>query len=165
MEDALCSTWRNMPGGTKGYGSTIGNLVQTFKKELHKIRSQNKIVKNSLLGSTCTIDLPFSVETDMVVCEPVCDETIGSVVLYVVLKKQCKNSELYTENKMAVRMSSALSNNSNASTELYRLEELRTQKNYYNMGNAYSSQEDDNARIDNSYSSSTAAIGSKRTRY
>jgi hypothetical protein len=71
-------------------GSTVGNMVQAFKGKLHKICVANKVGIHSFLGSTMTLDLPFLVESDMVVCEPNWDQEIGSVVLYVVLKKQCK---------------------------------------------------------------------------
>jgi hypothetical protein len=115
MEDALSSTW-GATGRDASNGSTVGNMIQAFKKEIHKIRTQNKVSKNCLLGSTCTIDLPFQVETDMVVCEPNWERTIGSINLYVVLKKQSKKSEIYEENKMKVRMSNALANGNDCTT-------------------------------------------------
>jgi hypothetical protein len=89
-------------------GSTVSNMVQLFKKEIYKIRIQNKVCKNCLLGSTCTIDLPFQVESDMVNCEPNWDRTTGSINLYIVFKKQCKLNEVYQDNKMVVRITSSL---------------------------------------------------------
>lgn len=88
MEDALSTMWKNSTTHLNDYNvSTRSNMVQAFKKELHKIRLQNKVSNNCLLGSTCTINLPFQVESDMTVCEPNWDRTVGSVNLYVVIKK------------------------------------------------------------------------------
>jgi hypothetical protein len=108
MEDALSGTWSESRERSRNNGCTVSNMLQAFKKELHKVRTQNKLGKNCALGSTCTIDLPFQVESDMVVCEPNWDASIGSVNLYVVLKKQSKNTELYQDNRMRVRMTNAL---------------------------------------------------------
>jgi hypothetical protein len=64
--------------------------------------------QNSLLGSTCSIDLPFQVESEMVMCTPNWDRTIGSINLYVVLKKTAKLQDMYKENCMNVRVTNAL---------------------------------------------------------
>jgi hypothetical protein len=107
MQDALSSMCNNSTGNSN-YGSTIGNMIQSFRQQIHKIRVQNKVSKNCMLGSTCTVDLPFTVESDMVVCAPNWDKTIGSVNLYVVLKKMKKQQDMYKDNRMSVRITKAL---------------------------------------------------------
>jgi hypothetical protein len=108
VEDALSCVWNDSTSRDGHSASTVSNMVQAFKKELHKIRVQNKVSKNCMLGSTCSIDLPFQVESDMVVCEPNWDRTVGSVTLYTVMKKMCKSTEICPNNCMAVRITRAL---------------------------------------------------------
>jgi hypothetical protein len=154
MEDALSGTWTTSTGSTFNMhstsGSTVGNMVQAFKKELHKIRLQNKVGMKSLLGSKCTIDLPFQVESDMVVCQPNMEQEIGSVNLYIVLKKQCKKSEVYEENKMKVRMSNALSYEKQISNQNYSRERtprsmhLQAKNNLYQDTNNYYTDDNSN---------------------
>jgi hypothetical protein len=108
MQDALSGMCNNSTGNSSSYGSTMSNMIQAFRQEIHKIRVQNKISKNCTLGSTCTVDLPFTVETDMVICAPNWDKTIGSVNLYVVLKKMKKQQDMYKDNRMSVRVTKAL---------------------------------------------------------
>jgi hypothetical protein len=129
MEDALAGLWNENTNTGRGYsGSTVSNMVLAFKKEIHKIRVQNKLGKNSLLGGTCHIDLPFPVESDMVFCEPSWDKTIGSVNLYVVLKRICKNNDLYQDKRMAVRITNALGHDKKPE---YNPFHSTNNKNYY----------------------------------
>jgi hypothetical protein len=110
MQDALSVTWNaSVHDGTTSFGvaSTVSNILQAFEKELRKIRIQNKVTANNMLGSTVVVDLPFEVESDMVLCQPNLDRKFGSVILYVVLKKTLKKHDQFSVKRMSIRVSNA----------------------------------------------------------
>jgi hypothetical protein len=61
-----------------------------------------------MLGATCTIDLPFNLEAELVVCKTTWDCLIHSVNLYVVLKKKVKSEYQIGTKKMGVRICNGL---------------------------------------------------------
>jgi hypothetical protein len=79
MEDELSEQWEQ-EGKYNGL-STVSNILHSFAKELHKIRVQNKCTQNSMLGAKASIELPFQVEPEMVLCEPCLAISQGSVTL------------------------------------------------------------------------------------
>jgi hypothetical protein len=103
MEDALSVQWDEQDSKKrkcKG-SSTVSNILHAFAKELHKIWVQNKCTQNSMLGAKATIELPFQVEPEMVLCEPCLDISKGSVTLYVVCKKIGRVQDIQPTNRMA----------------------------------------------------------------
>jgi hypothetical protein len=100
MEEALSVEWNAKGASSRGGGvaSTVSNILQAFEKELYKMRLKNRVGDNNMLGGTATIQLPFRVEPDMVLCEPNLDRAVGSVNLYVVLKKALSSKDQYKKN-------------------------------------------------------------------
>jgi hypothetical protein len=94
-----------------GTSSTVSNILLAFESELHKLRTKNKVSNSTMLGSTCTIILPYMVEREMVLCSPNYDPDVGSVNLYIVLKKQSSARDEFSTNSMAVRVSNGYSKN------------------------------------------------------
>jgi hypothetical protein len=108
MQDALSVQW-NANGSTApigiGVANTVSNILQAFEKELRKIRIQNKVTANDMLGSTVKIPLPFEVESDMVLCQPNLERKYISVILYVVLKKTLKKQDQFSVKRMSICVS------------------------------------------------------------
>jgi hypothetical protein len=108
LEDALSVEWNSYgDNGTQGMGmaNTVSNILQAFEKELLKVRQQNKVTTNLMLGATAIIILPFQVETEPVLCQPNLDRKMGSCNLYVVLKRTVKKQDLIPAKRMAIRVS------------------------------------------------------------
>jgi hypothetical protein len=112
MENALSVMWSQHSHtgrqAVAGVGSTVSNILLAFELELHKIRKQNKVSTNNMLGATAYIDLPFNVEAELLVCETTWDRLIHSVNLYVVLKKTVKSEDQIQNKRMAVRICDGL---------------------------------------------------------
>jgi hypothetical protein len=101
MEVALSTEWNTNDSSSRGNGmaSTLSNIIQAFEKELYKMRLKNRVGESNMLGGTATIHLPFRVEPDMVLCSPNLDRAVGSVNLYVVLKKAITSKDIIKKNK------------------------------------------------------------------
>jgi hypothetical protein len=113
MQDALSVQWSTYDGQCSvrsGSASTVSNILQAFEKELRKVHIQNKVTANNMLGSTVKINLPFEVESDMVLCQPNLDRKYGSVILYIVLKKTLKKQDQFSVKKMSIRVSGDVPN-------------------------------------------------------
>jgi hypothetical protein len=112
VENALSVMWnQQVQDGTPticGVGNTVANMLLAFELQLHKLRRQNLVSTNNMLGATCTIDLPFNVEAELVVCETTWDRLIHSVNLYVVLKKRVKSEDQIGTKKGGVHICNGL---------------------------------------------------------
>jgi hypothetical protein len=89
MEEALstdCNTQGNA-NRSSGVASTDTNILQAFENKLYKMRLKTRVGGSNMLGGTATINLPVRVELDILLCKPNLDRPVGSVNLYVVLKK------------------------------------------------------------------------------
>jgi hypothetical protein len=107
MEDALSVQWSLMEKNKCKFAasaSTVANILHAFQKELHKICVASKCTSNNSLGAKATIELPFQVEPEMVLCEPCLDSHHGSVTLYVVVWKIMNQKDIHPTNKMSVRV-------------------------------------------------------------
>jgi hypothetical protein len=94
LQDALSTEFRGTGGtrfgglhGRVGTSSTVSNILLAFETEMQKIPTKNKVSHSYMLGSTCTINLPYLVERKMVLCTPNLDPSVESVNLYIVLHK------------------------------------------------------------------------------
>jgi hypothetical protein len=115
LQDCLSTEWDYTNNGyvanKHGTSSTVSNILLAFESELHKMRAKNKISTSTMFGATCTINLPFMVERQMIMCAPNLDEEICSVNLYIVLKKQSTANDEIRTNSMAVRISNGYNRN------------------------------------------------------
>jgi hypothetical protein len=97
LQDALSQEWNAETSSMHGRfntSSTVSNILLACQEELFKLQLKNKVSSDNMSGSNCTIDLAYQVEQKMVLCSPVVDCIVGSVNLYVVLKKvSTKNDE------------------------------------------------------------------------
>jgi hypothetical protein len=128
LEQALAVRWkqsRKSTGGSCNQTGTVFNILHAFDLQLHKIRTQNLLPSSSNLGATATINLPFQVEPEMVVCETHLDDTIYSVNLYVVLKKVFKTKDKLVSSQMTVKMSNGIKKAS-TKTEFTSFKKLST---------------------------------------
>jgi hypothetical protein len=112
LQDALSTEFQGTGGngfgeveGRAGTSSTISNILLAFETELQKIRTKNKVRSSYMLGSTCSINLPYPVERNRVYCTPKLDPSVESVNLYVVLKKQSTSKDELENNSMALQIS------------------------------------------------------------
>jgi hypothetical protein len=116
LQECLSTEWDTAGTSTNiatkfGTSSTVSNILLAFESELHKLRTKNKVSNSTMLGSTCTIILPYMVEREMVLCSPNLDPDVGSVNLYIVLKKQSTSRDEFGTSSMAVRISNGYSKN------------------------------------------------------
>jgi hypothetical protein len=115
LQDCLSTEWdtnnNNNIATQLGTSSTVSNILLAFETELHKMRTKNRVTSSTMLGATCTIPLPYLVERQMVLCAPNLDPDVGSVNLYIVLRKQCTARDELGSTSMAVRISNGYKKN------------------------------------------------------
>jgi hypothetical protein len=131
MEEALSTEWNTQEKSSRGSGmaSTVSNILQAFEKELYKMKLKNR-VGDSMLGGTATINLPFRVEPYMVLCEPLLDRAVGSVNLYIVLKKAITSKDVVKKKTMTLRVTNGYEKK--VPTEAVYIEQKRERVVNYN---------------------------------
>jgi hypothetical protein len=91
LQDAISTEWNTCSNNDSfskfGTSSIVSNILLAFETKLRKIRTKIKVSSSTMLDATCTINLPYTVERQMVLCNPIVDRDVGSVNFFHHVKK------------------------------------------------------------------------------